>query len=59
MRTLNITETQMTAGGCGPGMFNGLFEALAVLFGIGVASTFVVGVASVYAFQYGKDIYNN
>lgn len=52
MRTLTTQEIKIASGGCGPGMFDGLVEAAVILFGVSVGAAFVVGIASVYAYQY-------
>lgn len=58
MRALNVTETQHVAGGCGPGMFDGLLEGLVFMFGAGVAGAFVLGIASVLAYQTIHEYYS-
>lgn len=52
MREININEVQAVSGACGPRMLDGLIEGTVALVGIGMLGTFVLGVASVYAFQY-------
>ncbi|MBI2790397.1 MAG: hypothetical protein HYX61_00445 [Gammaproteobacteria bacterium] len=52
MRELQSNEIQVVAGGCGPGMFDGLIEGAVALFGVGIAAAFVLGVGSVMAYQY-------
>ena len=54
LRELNSQEIEAVAGGCGPGMFDGLFEGIAMMFGMGVAAAFVLGAGTVYAIQYFK-----
>ena len=52
MKELNTTEIQAVAGGCGPGMFDGLLEGAIALCGIGIVVAFALGVGSVMAYQY-------
>jgi len=53
MRELTQGEIQDIAGGfVGPHMFDGLFEGLAILFGLGVVAAFAVGAGSVVAYQH-------
>jgi hypothetical protein len=59
MRALDTQEINVVAGGCGPGMFDGLAEAVTLLFGVSVGAAFVVGIASVYAYQYTSTYFKN
>lgn len=57
MRELNTVEMNVVSGGCGPGMFDGLFEGLLVMVGIGVVGAFALGAASVVTYQYASQYF--
>lgn len=59
MRSLTTQEIHVVAGGCGPGMFDGLAEAVMLLFGVSVGAAFIVGIASVYTYQYASIYFKN
>lgn len=52
MKELNRQETQYVAGGCGPGMFDGLIEGAIAIFGVGMFGAFAMGMGAAFLIQY-------